>query len=446
MKTNNYKLKKCLLLLSLAGFGVQAQNVNHQQIPLCRTSEAMTEFYQSHPEAQNEKAETEAFTQQYVQQVQNSVQKIISADATQATTYTIPVVFHVYGTTQGGYSVTLAKIQAALVNLNKDFQGLNSDYNTVHSQFQSVRGTLSITFALALKDPSGATTTGMVTHAVKSGYGNGSGYDSQIAADAWDNYKYMNVYIMNDLYANGVTNNSGVSWYPSTTMSNAKTARVVYNGAYLGTNTSTEFASVLTHEFGHWLNLIHTFEGGCVAPNDNVADTPPCDYNGVGYSCHPTSTSNSPLNCTSVLINAENYMDYSGADGCYKMYTQGQITRMTAALQVPSRVTLWQTSNLIATGLLSNVGIATTTTNTLSASVFPNPSTGIFKLEMNSNEQDNYKIVVTDILGNIVSSMQTGAIKGYYSSTIDLTEKAQGLYFVSVISPSANQVMKLVKE
>ncbi|WP_264480678.1 M43 family zinc metalloprotease, partial [Psychrobacter sp. I-STPA6b] len=95
----------------------------------------------------------------------------------------------------------------------------------------------------------------------KNGYGNGGGYDNQIAADAWDNYKYMNVYIQAELYADGDSGQSGVAWYPNSSMSDANTARVVYNGAYLHGNTGKEFASVFTHEFGHFFNLIHTFQG-----------------------------------------------------------------------------------------------------------------------------------------------------------------------------------------
>lgn len=49
---------------------------------------------------------------------------------------------------------------------------------------------------------------------------------------------------------------------------------MVYNGSYIGSNTSENFRRVLTHEFGHFMGLHHTFEGGCNYPNDGIEDTP----------------------------------------------------------------------------------------------------------------------------------------------------------------------------
>ena len=46
-----------------------------------------------------------------------------------------------------------------------------------------------------------------------------------------DNSKYMNVYIMKDLYADGDLYNSGVSWLPDNGMMLDNLARVVYNGS-----------------------------------------------------------------------------------------------------------------------------------------------------------------------------------------------------------------------
>ncbi|WP_420600935.1 M43 family zinc metalloprotease [Flagellimonas sp.] len=297
----------------------------------CRTSEVNGIYFQNNISAQKE---YKSFSKK--SKSQNTTDKSMS--------YQIPVVFHVYGSSFNGKSVDDALIKKALEELNKDFQGLNDDYGTVNSMFSSIKQSINITFRLAKKDPEGNQTSGVVYYPEKSGYGNSSSSDAEIMADAWDNYKYMNVYIQNDLHDDGVTDNSGVAWYPISHMSDNDLARVVYNGAYLATNTDKEFASTLTHEFGHWLNLIHTFEGGCDG-TDEVDDTPKED------GLHNVKCSLG-TNCDGDYVNSENYMGYNGASGCYKMFTTGQVDRMLLALEHPARITLWQTQNLMDTGLL----------------------------------------------------------------------------------------------
>jgi len=301
--------------------------------PSCRVTTENNKVFQNHPEALIEYQEFNKYSRRFNEEVRTS----------NASTYTIPVVFHVYGTSFSGQTVTQAKIRTALEKTNEDFKGWNTDFSSVDPMFASRRGTVDIEFKLAKIDPNGGCTTGVIFHSKKSGFGNGGGYDEEVQADAWDNYKYMNVYIQSDLYDDGATSNSGVGWYPNTWMSDNNLARVVYNGAYLYGNTSDEFASVLTHEFGHWLNLIHTFEGGC-SGTDEVDDTPNEDgTHGLGCTAG--------TNCFGDYVNSENYMGYNGAAGCYKMFTMGQITRLTAALSHPTRQPLWQYGNLIATGV-----------------------------------------------------------------------------------------------
>ncbi|MDY8134849.1 M43 family zinc metalloprotease [Aquimarina sp. 2201CG5-10] len=302
----------------------------------CKTNDANHYAFSKNPKAKAEFEKFNEFTKNYVHS------ETFSQKAGE--TYVIPVVFHVYGEVQHGKTVTYEKIKTAIDVLNKDFNGLNDDWNTIDPVFNGRKATLSIRFALAKIDPNGVTTNGVVFHPVASGMGN---YNSPIVArDGWDNYKYMNVYITGDLYGDGVSNNSGVAWYPNTTMSNQDIARVVYNGQYLHGNTDKEFASVLTHEFGHWLNLIHTFEGGCNDPNgDYVSDTPKEDTNSGDDGCRVGAS-----DCGN-LINYENYMGYDSTRGCAKMYTRGQIDRMLAALEHSTRRPLWQPSNLAATGV-----------------------------------------------------------------------------------------------
>ncbi len=314
----------------------------------CRTKEVNDLQLKRNPKSLKERDAFNFFSKEYAKKMKTK--KVAT------TTYIIPVVFHVYGTSFNGKTITEEKIKTALMHLNEDFQGLNDDFNSVEPFFQARRATLNIEFRLAQKDPNGGCTTGVVFEGKKSGYGGTSGnIESQIATDAWDNYKYMNIYIQNDLYADGDTNNSGVCWYPNTDMSDNNLARCVYNGAYLGENTNKEFASVLTHEFGHFLNLIHTFDGGC-AGTDEVDDTPIEDGK-HSLGCTPGT------NCTGDKVNIENYMGYNAAQGCSKMYTQGQVIRMLAALQHPARKTLWSAQNIIATGVdVTGSSLTATTT------------------------------------------------------------------------------------
>ncbi|MTI30394.1 M43 family zinc metalloprotease [Xanthovirga aplysinae] len=300
----------------------------------CGTEKAMKKHYNKNPVSKQQALEFDQFTREFVQNTE--VGRMMSH-----TTYTIPVVVHVFGEDFEGYSVDDNIIKTALEKVNEDFHGLNPDFNEVIPLFRNRRGTLDVSFELAKLDPNGNPTTGINYYPQKSGFGQDDTYDDQIRQYAWDNYKYMNLYVMLDLYADGATNNSGVGWYPDSGMSDNNTARIVYNGRYLwGNDVDNEFQATLTHEFGHYLNLIHTFEGGC-NEGDQVDDTPATTAN---YDCNTTT-----VLCSGAGIpNASNYMDYSS---CRRMFTVGQINRMSAALQHPSRHPLWQESNLQSTGI-----------------------------------------------------------------------------------------------
>ncbi len=87
--------------------------------------------------------------------------------------------------------------------------------------------------------------------------------------------------------------------------------------------------AVMVHEAGHYLNLHHTFQGGCIGATqstcsttgDLICDTPPTDAN---YGCPATPV----ISCNgtdTVLLN--NYMEYT-YDNCKNAFTQGQRERM----------------------------------------------------------------------------------------------------------------------
>ncbi|WDD97196.1 M43 family zinc metalloprotease [Thalassomonas actiniarum] len=330
----------------------QTTNTNKASGQICGTDNNNQSWQQIQRENRRFLADSKSSSNEILNQLQQT--QVAATENSQAVDgrYYVPVVFHIYGRQfncdNGGDCLTDEKIIDALNKTNEDFLGLNTQDGPIAAEFQAIRENLNIEFVLAQKDPSGQASTGIVRYnREQKGYGNGSSHNSEIAADAWDNFKYMNVYIMNDLYDDGSTNNSGVAWYPQVSMSESNTARVVYNGAYLGTNTNENFRSVLTHEFGHFLNLPHTFEDGCSVHQAGFCEVTgdrACDTPQMGSS----DMADNHLNCMGQPTNTENFMHYTDN---YAMFTAEQTKRMTAALHGPARASLWSNSNLIATGL-----------------------------------------------------------------------------------------------
>ena len=84
----------------------------------------------------------------------------------------------------------------------------------------------------------------------------------------------------------------------------------------------------VTHEVGHWLNLDHVWGNGGCGSDDQVEDTPVQDDASSGCPTFPLTD-----NCTSSGsgVMFMNYMDYVD-DNCMNMFSQGQATRMMAAI------------------------------------------------------------------------------------------------------------------
>lgn len=326
-----YRLLSASLFSACAFGSLFAQSTD--SIHYCGSSEALDRLLQERPETrlhlERDEARLEAETQAF-------------SDVNRDELVVIPVVFHIIHD-NGVENISDEQVYSALEVANRDFRLLNTDANTIVDEFAGIASDIEIEFRLAQRDPDGNCHSGINRIVSDLTYDGSNAVKDLIQ---WPRNQYMNVWVVN--YANGA---AGYTYLPGSVsgFQNADIDGIVLKHDYTGDiGTSNTYRSrTLTHEAGHWMNLRHTWGNGNEPgldsncdQDDNVDDTPltmgwvTCNLN--GSSCNS-------------LDNVQNYMDYSY---CGRMFTEGQRTRMRAAMysNTAQRNQLWTPGNLAATG------------------------------------------------------------------------------------------------
>jgi pregnancy-associated plasma protein-A len=239
----------------------------------------------------------------------------------------IPTVVHVVynGAAQ---NISDAQVQSQIAVLNRDFRKLNPDVLNLPAVFAPLAGDARIEFELASTDPGGNPTNGITRTSTTSG---GFTDDNKVKAnatgghDAWPSDAYLNIWVCR--LSGGLL---GYAQFPG---GPAATDGVVIRDTAFG-DTGTAAAPFglgrsATHEIGHWLNLRHIWgdDGNGCSGDDFVADTPNAAGPNGGTPTFPHVTCSNGPNGDLFM----NYMDYTDDAGMF-MFTNGQITRMQAAL------------------------------------------------------------------------------------------------------------------
>jgi Pregnancy-associated plasma protein-A len=220
----------------------------------------------------------------------------------------IPVVFHIIFN-NAREKIDDAKIIKELEELNRDFQLLNTDTSRLPEQFKLITGNPRIKFKLAMIDPEGNHTTGIIR---KPATRNVYTFSKPIffADKIWDSKRFLNIYIGN------IKNGSTRGYVNSFPWRNPQTDAIGLYYEDIGMSTR-----LLTHEAGHWFGLWHIVEGACSDANDGIDDTP--KQHSFTRGC-PSTKSECSNNCLFM-----NYMDYSS---CRVMFTIGQAQRMNEVI------------------------------------------------------------------------------------------------------------------
>lgn len=238
----------------------------------------------------------------------------------------IPVVVHIISNNPN--AVTDAQIINAIQDLNDAFAhtgayGAGPGANT------------GISFCLARKDPNGGNTNGITrTQSVLADFDGDIENTRLKDLVSWDSRQYCNIWYVENIREEIFPMYSCGAW---TRMREGGYATFSAGGDYLDGIVTTGFGSLLAHEMGHYLGLLHTFTiGGCGNNNcaidgDGVCDTPPSSVFGGSCTNPQNSCSTDTLSGFTVDVpdNNANFMSYST---CTNMFTEGQSAKMRNAL------------------------------------------------------------------------------------------------------------------
>ena len=326
-------MKKTLLAFVMSA-GI-VLNVSGQERKTCATNEVYQEAIQKHPEILLQQQELEQFTARYAQE--HSAQR----NSAGGTLFIIPVVFHIIHN-YGPENISDAQVYDAVRIMNLDYSKQNADTANVVASFANNIANCQIEFRLANIDPQGNCTNG-IDRVVSNLTMNA---DDNAKLNPWPYQNYLNIWVINT-FSSAHSNAAAYAYYPGAANPISKDgiiARYDYVGS-IGASSQNN-ARTLTHESGHCFNLAHpwgsTNQPGQQCGDDNVSDTPETQgwttCNLTGSVCNPP-----------IIENVQNFMEYSYCD---VMFTEGQKTRMHAALNssVGSRSNLWTPANLAATG------------------------------------------------------------------------------------------------
>ncbi|MDG4834623.1 zinc metalloprotease [Solwaraspora sp. WMMD1047] len=217
-------------------------------------------------------------------------------------TVTIPTVVHVIrrDTTRAGGNIPDSMIQSQINVLNQSFAG-------------STGGAVTA-FAFQLQSINRVTNTSW--YPIVSGSAAERSMKSSLRVGGKNT---LNIYL-------GQLSGGLLGWatFPQSTLSSYDGVVVLSESLPGGTATNYNQGDTGTHEVGHWLNLYHTFQGGCSGSGDQVSDTPA--EASPAYQC-PVGRNT----CSSAGVDPiRNFMDYT-YDSCMYQFTAGQATRMINA-------------------------------------------------------------------------------------------------------------------
>ncbi len=242
----------------------------------------------------------------------------------------IPIVFHVFINQNSDLKKIRKQIEDQLVVINEDFNKGNATIVNILPGFRGLVANTGIRFQMAQRDLNNKPFDGInfqlstrtepfdyktehVKHKEKGGI------------DSWSSDQYLNIWVCS--LANNIL---GYATFPDDSSPKEQGVVVDLNSLPGGNTGNYSAGKTLTHELGHFFNLVHIWgdDNGSCDGSDEVDDTP-----NQGNSTSTCGTGVLLDNCSKVApgIMYQNFMDYT-PDACLLFFTNGQKSRMIDAL------------------------------------------------------------------------------------------------------------------
>jgi hypothetical protein len=368
----NVFILSCLLLFNIINAQENKQkqvfgkNVRPENIdPRNGFIRCVTTEYEEYLQENNPKRATSEQFEAWIAPLIEKQKQLQSVSSESGGVIYIPVVVHVihngdaYGSNE---NITDEQVQSQITVMTQDYRRMfgTPGYNT-----NTAGADTSIEFVLAKVDPNGNPTNGIDRVNLCQDSWSTTDINGIVKPTTiWDPALYMNMWSVNFTD----TTLLGYAQFPdasglgglNATGGAANTDGVVAGYAFFGSSALAtgnfqppyDRGRTMTHEVGHFLGLLHTFQGACaVSPTnggDYCADTPAVST--PNFGC-PAGTDS----CTSAGVDMiENYMDYTD-DTCMNIFTINQKARITAVMNnSPRRSTLRTSTKDIAIPLFAN--------------------------------------------------------------------------------------------